>query len=180
MSRYPYLTLLFCILLLASLAACRAASPFESKEYNPVVVHLYNHTTGSITWGTVNGLGVSGETCCVMLPIKWRPGLKARVEWEMDPNPYEPLKRTPGGGGATDPDAWKAHEAKFKRYQAVADIPAYPDNQTCGLQIHFFPCGRIKATATCIFYRDSAYPIQEPYDQPEPKSCPAPTQASPQ
>ncbi len=29
--------------------------------------------------------GEGGGYCCIMLPDKWRPGLKAHIEWEVDP-----------------------------------------------------------------------------------------------
>ena len=50
-----------------------------------------NHTLHAINWMSVNGYRAhagGGSSCCIIMPIKWRPGMKANVEWEVDPEPY--------------------------------------------------------------------------------------------
>jgi hypothetical protein len=47
-----------------------------------------NHTMHGINWMSVNGYradGGGGSSCCIIMPVKWRPGLKAQIEWEVDP-----------------------------------------------------------------------------------------------
>ncbi|KPC53780.1 DUF3304 domain-containing protein [Amantichitinum ursilacus] len=157
-------------MLAMSLAACGhgAGNAFNSDKFTPTPVVPINHTTAGLNWMKVNG--GAGTGCCVMLPNQWRPGLKATIEWETDPAPREKVKKVPSGG-AFDEDAWKAHEAKFGSHKAVVDIPQYPDNTTCKLQVHLLTCSRVKVTTTCLRYDDPDYPIQEPEDVPEPKSC---------
>src|SRR5258708_7387285 len=53
-----------------------------------------NHTAHSVVSFTINGeggvlnsppFGGGGKTvCCVILPAKWRPGLKVTIRWEND------------------------------------------------------------------------------------------------
>ncbi|MCK8688368.1 DUF3304 domain-containing protein, partial [Pseudomonas umsongensis] len=92
-------------------------------------IQAVNHTLNNINWLSVNGYradGGGGRSCCIVMPIKWRPGLKAHTEWEVDPEPYEKIKRKESGYGF-DEDAWAAHEAKFQRYNTVVDIPEWPE-----------------------------------------------------
>jgi len=52
-----------------------------------------NHTMHGINWMSVNGYradGGGGSSCCIIMPVKWRPGLKAQIEWEVDPAPFGP------------------------------------------------------------------------------------------
>ena len=54
-------------------------------------IQAVNHTLSAINWLSVNGYrahGGGGSSCCIIMPIKWRAGLKAIVEWEVDPDPY--------------------------------------------------------------------------------------------
>ncbi|KPC53775.1 DUF3304 domain-containing protein [Amantichitinum ursilacus] len=156
------------------LAACgnTAGNAFNNEKLTPTPADSVNHTTASINWYSVNGLrGSAGENCCVMLPNQWRPGLKVTVEWEIDPNPYERVKRIPSGG-AMDEDAWKAHQAKFTQHKAIVDIPQYPEGHFCNLEIHFLVCHQLKATTSCLPYDDPNYPIKERAHMPEPETCP--------
>ncbi|BAN45896.1 hypothetical protein PCA10_01640 [Metapseudomonas resinovorans NBRC 106553] len=49
-----------------------------------------NHVDGTaVNWLEVNGyrtVGGGGRACCIVMPAKWRPGLMANIEWEVDPN----------------------------------------------------------------------------------------------
>ncbi|WP_207238543.1 MULTISPECIES: DUF3304 domain-containing protein, partial [unclassified Pseudomonas] len=96
-----------------------------------------NHTLHAINWFSVNGYrahGGGGSTCCIVLPTKWRPGLKANIEWEVDPEPYAKIKRKTTGYGF-DEDAWAAHEAKFQRHNTIVDIPEWSGTDSCGLSV---------------------------------------------
>ncbi|KPC53774.1 DUF3304 domain-containing protein [Amantichitinum ursilacus] len=157
------------------LAACgnTAGNAFNDSQYIPASVKTVNHTMASLNWVSVNGMsGSAGEICCVMLPNQWRPGLKANVEWEIDPNPYEKMKRKPGGGFVFDDAAIARHKAAYTQHKAIVDIPQYPDGQTCGLKIYFLVCNQLKATTSCLHYTDPNYPIKDAGKIPEPETCP--------
>ena len=41
-------------------------------------IQAINHTLGGINWLSVNGYradGGGGRSCCIIMPVKWRPGL---------------------------------------------------------------------------------------------------------
>lgn len=131
-----------------------------------------NHTQEGITNFSVNGYSgfVGGDSCCILLPNTWRSGLKAQVEWVSDPNPREKIKRKTRGYGF-DEQALAKHEASYKNNSAIVDIPKYGEKR-CGLTVHFLPCGKVKTTTSCWAYGNPNYPIKEPLNMPEPKTCP--------
>ena len=54
-------------------------------------IQAVNHTLSNINWLSVNGYradGGGGRSCCIIMPIKWRPGLKAHIEWEVDTDQF--------------------------------------------------------------------------------------------
>ncbi|OKA26007.1 hypothetical protein BOH74_07180 [Pseudomonas versuta] len=133
-----------------------------------------NHTLHAINWMSVNGYRAhagGGSSCCIIMPIKWRPGLKANVEWEVDPEPFAKIKKKTKGYGFDD-EAWTEHEAKFQRYSATVDIPEWPDSKRCGLTVHFLVCNQIKLTSSCWASSSPNYPIKEPRQMKEPAVCP--------
>jgi hypothetical protein len=133
-----------------------------------------NHTLGAINWFSVNGYrahGGGGASCCVVMPIKWRPGLKANIEWEVDPDPFAKIKRKATGYGF-DEAAWIEHEAKFQRHSAIVDIPEWSGTESCGLKVHFLVCNQIKVTTSCWGYGSPKNPIKEPKQMKEPSICP--------
>ncbi|WP_122299158.1 DUF3304 domain-containing protein [Pseudomonas syringae] len=133
-----------------------------------------NHTLGAINWFSVNGYrahGGGGASCCIVMPVKWRPGLKANVEWEVDPNPYAKIKRKKTGYGFDDA-AWAEHEGGFQRHSATVDIPEWPGTESCGLKVHFLVCNKIKVTTSCWGYGSPHNPIKEPLEMKEPAVCP--------
>ena len=133
-----------------------------------------NHTLHAINWFSVNGYrahGGGGSSCCIVMPIKWRPGLKAHIEWEVDTDPYAKIKRKTTGYGF-DEEAWAAHEANFQRYNTVVDIPEWTGTERCGLSVHFLTCNQVKVTSSCWSYYSPNYPIKEPLDMKEPAVCP--------
>ncbi|MDQ8034736.1 MAG: DUF3304 domain-containing protein [Bordetella sp.] len=83
--------------LLVCLAACRPAEPpasplppLDPKGKAAVSMRGYNFTRRGIAEFHVNGAGVSNlpeyggggkDTCCAMLPNRWTPELRARVDW---------------------------------------------------------------------------------------------------
>ncbi|WP_083218038.1 DUF3304 domain-containing protein [Pseudomonas sp. 37 R 15] len=137
-------------------------------------IQAINHTLSTINWLSVNGYrahGGGGSSCCIFMPIKWRPGLKANIEWEVDPDPFAKIKRKTTSFGF-DEKAWAEHEAKFQRHSAIVDIPEWPDTERCGLTVHFLVCNQIKVTTSCWGYGSPNNPIKEPRQMKEPAVCP--------
>ena len=133
-----------------------------------------NHVSGqTINWFKVNGYGASGlggGVCCVMLPMKWTPGLKARIEWEVDP---KTASKFPGYSDRIKFNKWKNElESSFQIHTTVVDIPQY-GKERCGISVHFLPCNQVKVTTVCQGYGTPGYPIKEPLNMKEPAHCPA-------
>jgi len=137
-----------------------------------------NHTRYPIPRFSVNGsvgpnigsFGEGGGACCISLPSKWRPGLKADVEWEISTN--SGLVKFPG---FKDRDKYEAWENKIKegivKHRTTVDIPDYGDEK-CGLTVHFLPCNQIEVTASCWSYTSVNHPIKYPREMEEPAVCP--------
>jgi hypothetical protein len=133
-----------------------------------------NHTLNAINWFSVNGYrahGGGGSSRCIILPIKWRPGLMAHIEWEVDPNRFAKIKRKTTGFGF-DEEAWAAHEANFQRHSTTVEIPEWSGTDSCGLKVHFLVCNQIKVTTSCWGYGSPNNPIKEPKQMKEPAVCP--------
>ncbi|WP_442962218.1 DUF3304 domain-containing protein [Pseudomonas sp. AF03-9] len=131
-----------------------------------------NHVEGTaINWFSVNGYrahGGGGSSCCIILPVKWRPGLKVDVEWEVDPN----------NNAATPPlgtEEFKAfmvkHKSNYRRYSASVDVPEWSEKKSCDLKVHFLTCNRVAVTTACAIYGRPDYPIKEPRRAKEPVVC---------
>lgn len=134
-------------------------------------LHGFNHVKGtSVNWFKVNGYygqGAAG-TCCIMVPAKWTPNQWVKVEWEVDPDAYPT-----DSPGVTDPkfDAYmKKHEANYRRYQKMVEIPEY--GEPCSVDVHFLPCQEVKITLSCHATNHPDYPIKEPSFMEEPAICP--------
>lgn len=79
-----------------------------------------------------------GETCCVMIPQRWRPGLKARVVWEYDQmeDSTEPLP---------------------KNQVAEVEIPEY--RNIGAVHVHFYEGHRIKVIVSPCSPEHPFYPL---------------------
>ncbi|PWW10963.1 DUF3304 domain-containing protein [Mangrovibacter plantisponsor] len=155
------------------LAGCAGAG---YGEYTAGDLRGFNHSASEgINWFTVNGYGgrMTGNSCCVLLPRKWIPGMEALVEWEVDPNPRAiiPLKKE---GFGYEEEAYARHAAQYRRHSAVVPVPEYGE-QRCGMTVHFLPCNQVKVTTVCMGYGTPDYPIKEPLNMPEPENCPVAT-----
>ncbi|MGG8278354.1 DUF3304 domain-containing protein, partial [Klebsiella sp. 141198] len=111
---------------------------------------------------------LNGNVCCVMIPDQWRPGMTAHIEWEVDPNPAENIKKKTKGFGY-DPAAYAKHKAKYLRYSADVPIPQY--KESAGINVHFLPCHQVKIYAGIAGYGADVYPIKEPMNMKEPATC---------
>ncbi|WP_455852931.1 DUF3304 domain-containing protein [Pantoea endophytica] len=130
-----------------------------------------NHMADSgVNSFSVNGYGgtLTGNSCCIMLPEKWTPELKARIEWEVDPNPNVIL---PPLGTDEFRKAYAQHKTKYQQYKTIVKIPQY-GKERCGLTVHFLACNQVKVTTACSGYGTSGYPIKEPLNLKEPTTCP--------
>jgi len=129
-----------------------------------------NHMADSgVNSFSVNGYGgaMTGNTCCIMLPEKWTPELKARIQWEVDPNPDVIL---PPLGTDEFRKAYEQHRTKYQQHSAIINIPQY-GKERCGLTVHFLACNQVKVTTACSGYGTSAYPIKDPLNMKEPATC---------
>ncbi len=133
-------------------------------------LHGFNHVKGtSVNWFKVNGYYAqsANDTCCIMVPAKWTPNQWVKVEWEVDPDAYPT-----DSPGVTDPkfDAYmKKHEANYRRYQKMVEIPEY--GEPCSVDVHFLPCQEVKITLSCHATNHPDYPIKEPSFMEEPAIC---------
>ncbi|MFS2200610.1 DUF3304 domain-containing protein [Pseudomonas sp. Pseusp3] len=137
-------------------------------------IQAINHTLHNINWLSVNGYradGGGGRSCCIIMPIKWRPGLKANIEWEVDTDPYAYSKWPPLGT-----DGYRAaqakHKANYQHYSAIVEIPEWPGTKSCDLKVHFLTCNQVKVTTSCWAPSSPNYPIQEARESKEPAVCP--------
>ncbi|NWE16793.1 DUF3304 domain-containing protein [Pseudomonas yamanorum] len=131
-----------------------------------------NHTVGAINWFSVNGYrahGGGGASCCIVMPIKWRPGLKANIEWEVDPDPFAKM---PPLGTKEFKIAMAEAESSFQRHSVIVDIPEWAGTESCGLKVHFLVCNKVKVTTSCWGYSSPKNPIKEPKQMKEPAVCP--------
>ena len=171
--RYPFAGLSLVLLLVSG---CMAKEP----EMLGAPVEGYNHTSAAINRFTVNGAGGpnlgpygggGGQVCCGSVPRHWRPGLRAIVEWEKDPDPRPaiPLKRNKYG--TLDPEDYKKHAANYTRHRVVVEIPQYQEAGT--LKVHFLPCDQVRVSADNIFYGVAGYPYNFPRKM-EDTECPKP------
>ncbi|QDI07310.1 hypothetical protein electrica_01102 [Klebsiella electrica] len=151
------------------LTGCEQSNAETSSAGN---IRGYNHVAGqNVNWFSVNGYSstLNGNSCCVMIPDKWRPGLIAHIEWEVDPNADEKIPRRKEGFGF-DQKAYALHKAKYRQYSADVSIPKY--DQSAGISVHFLPCHQVKVYAGEASYGAEIYPIKEPMNMKEPATCP--------
>ena len=135
-----------------------------------------NHTRFEIPQFSVNGspgpnigsFGEGGGACCISLPDKWRPGLKADVEWVVSTS----TQVFPGYADREKFKAWKKDYMEGKvKHRTIVDIPDY-GSEKCGLTVHFLPCNQIKVTASCWGSNRPEHPVKEPRRMEEPAVCP--------
>ncbi|GAB2934696.1 membrane protein [Hafnia psychrotolerans] len=159
----------FLVLFMASSCSQATATNSESSAAN---ISGINHVAGqTVNLFSINGYGgtLTGNSCCIMIPDKWRPGLKVHIEWETDPEPYAHL---PPLGTDEYRKAYALHKTKYQQHSTIVDIPQY-GKERCGLTVHFLPCNQVKVTTVCSGYGTPNYPIKAPLKMKEPASCPA-------
>lgn len=164
------LLMLLLAFLITLMSGCSLAK--NDDDYTAGDLRAIDHVKGrGINGFSVNGShvpGLGGGYCCIMLPEKWTPDLKARVEWEVDPNPYAKM---PPLGTDEFRKAYEEHEKNYQTHSAIINIPKY-GKERCGLTVHFLTCNQVKVTTACSGYGTPNYPVKEPLNMKEPTSCP--------
>lgn len=139
--------------ILFGLGACTLGSADAEKsateaETFTARIGIVNHTSRYIYSATVDGNGGGhseafnagiGNMCCATLPLKWVPGLKVSVTWDM------PVGRK--------------HEYKTE----VVDVEHYDLPGT--LYLHFFPDDEVRVVVTKWAGDSSKHPIPPPPNQ---------------
>ena len=158
-----------CCLVALTLLGCRFA---ESKTVAGNIAAI-NHVEGTaINWFSVNGYrahGGGGSSCCIIMPVKWRPGLEVEIEWEVDPNSSAEM---PSVTSNKFHEVYAKHAENYRVHRAVVAVPEWPEKKSCSLNVHFLTCNRVEVTTSCWVYGHPSYPLQEPLDMKEPTVCP--------
>lgn len=131
------------------------------EEKPPIVGYgAYNHTDEHIVSIVVNGEGGildamahtgGGGVCCVVLPRKWKPGMQAKIQWQMDGK----LVRSDMGEYIIDNERKKFIPGLWK--EAVVDIPKYSEKDLDQMDIHFFD-DRVELHVSAVRMGHPEYP----------------------
>lgn len=173
----PQSSWLFCgwvLMALVGLSGCRSGPEMVSAP-----VKGFNHTSAEIMGFTINGAGGprippnqggGNEMCCSTLPLQWRPGLRATIEWDKDPNPYGPIKRDQYGQILKE--ALVRHSDGYSHHTATVEISKYAEG-LCALQVHFLPCDQVRVSTTCFTPVHPDYPDKAYFQIKESMTCSA-------
>lgn len=127
------------IFILAATACADSTSSVSLRGYNHMkVLAISSFTVNGGAGPNVDTESGGGETCCVSIPKRWRPGLKAKVSWSYDQN--DDVK-TP-----LPPDQ-----------EAEVDIPEY--HSVGAVQVHFYEKHKIKIIVSRCSPRHPFYPM---------------------
>jgi Protein of unknown function (DUF3304) len=147
-------------LLVAPLGAC------SQDKTVAVGYKAYNHTGTPIDSIIVNGeggilnataYGGGGEICCVVLPTRWRPGLKATIKWQSGGHWVRDQK-----GQVVEKDGDKLF-VEGRWTETTVDVPEYDGGDRTGqFRIHFFPNDTVKVTVLLFGPGDPRYPYPTP------------------
>jgi hypothetical protein len=114
-------------------------------NYNIMVFYL-NETWGS---NVGRGGGGGGEVCCVMLPVKWRPGLKVQIRWTVGDWSQEIVSETNVGN-------YKSIKVEG-RY--IATVPVEKYDEIGDVYVHFFSGGKVRVVSSNYSVLSSEHPI---------------------
>lgn len=122
-----------------------------------------NHTDRPAMFVTINGEGgimniepgaEGGDICCVIVPVKWKPGLKVTVGWQ-DEGSW--LKDEQGNEVIRN---GKTVLIPAPRKSKTVDLPEYDTPET--LWIHFFPNEEVKVVMSKYGPGSVKHPIPNP------------------
>lgn len=134
-------------LIAMALLGCAATKPPQEDTYG-AMVGIVNHTDRYIYSASVNGAGGSsmsefgaggGEVCCVSVPVKWRPGLMAYVQWDMPIGSQHIYQR-----------------------KTVEIEPYGSEDSGNSLYVHFFPNGDVRVVIAKYPGYSKGHPISPP------------------
>ena len=158
---------------------CSLAGGAGALSAQASTLEAVNHTHWAINRFSVDGRSgidivgayqAGGGGCCYVAPLRWKPGLAVRVDWETG---VAGSKGFPGFADRPKYLAWLAKmEAQKRQLTKTVPIPDYTGQKVCGLTVHFLPCDDIQVTTSCYAYGSPEYPIKTPLHLPEPQSCP--------
>ncbi|ORF33333.1 hypothetical protein BGI09_02240 [Snodgrassella alvi] len=136
------------------------AAPVEALEYN-----YENMSGGSINGGCIPGTnGVDdyevgkkrfggGSTCgAAYLPAKWKPGMTARINWEVLPYPGWHARGLNVPGMVRDPKELAILDQYDENYSAVIPLPPPPPSagddfgKVANITVHFLACNQLYIT----------------------------------
>lgn len=125
----------------AMLCALLISIGCSGNKSAPANILGYNHTDRHIARYSVNGYGSTSIgahegggsfTCCVGVPLQWKPGMTATISWR-----------------------W--HESE-EVHTAEVPVPAY--ERAGNLTVHFLRDGEVKVFVTGYALEHPAYPLQ--------------------
>ena len=104
-------------------------------------VPIYSFSVnGGAGGGNLEGGAAGAESCCILIPNQWRPGLKAKIAWEYDTYQDDPAPPLPS--------------------QSVeVDVPEYTKPGT--FQVHFYPGHKVKLVVSSCRPGHSFYPMSK-------------------
>ncbi|WP_442955884.1 DUF3304 domain-containing protein [Pantoea sp. USHLN256] len=169
-------TLFFIFLSILSITGCDRG---DDARGGGGTIKGINHTHWAINHFSVNNQSAidiigpwqgGGGGCCFGVSEKWKPGMTVKVDWQTG---EASTKDFPGFENTEKYRAWeKMIINSHRNITKTVPVPDYNGKKTCGITVHFFPCDKIKVTTSCDGYGNPRYPIKEPIEMEEPKSCP--------
>ena len=133
------------------------ASPVEALEYN-----YENMSGGSINGGCIPGTngvddyevgkkryGGGGSCGAAYLPAKWKPGMTARINWEVLPYPGWKARMLDMPGVNFDESQKSIMRQYYENYSAVIPLPPPPAfagddfGKVRNITVHFLACNQI-------------------------------------
>lgn len=156
--RGVFYSLLSCGMAIA-LLACSDSNGKPADNMATASISGYNHTGEYIhqfyiddAWGgnVFAYTGGGSFVCCLIYPLRWRPGLQAKVRWTTS---------------SSDPDA-TGEDIVGKWHEAVVPIEKYDKTGTT-LNVHFLPQGKIRLVVSDMSANHPDYP--GPRLPPKPK-----------
>ena len=139
---------LLALLAALSLSACAGLDlddEDDSPKTAPAQVGIVNHTGNYIYSASVNGAGGgkmsawsagTANICCASIPMVWRPGLKARVRWNMPIGPKDVIK------------------------EKIVEVEKY--DRPGSIYLHFFPNDEIRIVVTRLDPNHPNHPVPLP------------------
>ena len=135
-------------------AALLAGCGMQGEDKLAVSVTGYNHMSdegwyiGGFSINGASGPNLQPETgggfnCCIVIPERWKPGMKAKVEWWYDTRPGGPPYPLP------------------PPQEAEVEIPDYNAIGPGTVQVHFYPDHRVKVVVSRFAIEHTRYPMSE-------------------